>query len=223
MDDMRAETGKAPTQLPDAARQAGVFRRQRSRSDSREEGRIPAQPRSLGILLLVLAGAARAQQPQAQFTSPACHIGFAYPADWEVVPDTVTGPGDRCVFGVRPRDWQQRAAANDSVDLYTISVQMVPRGIWSQVAESGFRKRGAEWVVLGREDLEDPADTVSGPGWRGVRGTATQGCYRMEGTYAGLCDQPNALVGTSDRSVVLTGGPQSEDAFNRILASLRFR
>ncbi len=177
----------------------------------------------MGLLLLVLVNTARAQQSEAQFASPGCRIGFAHPAHWEVVHDTATDPQDSCRFLVRPTDWQQRVAADDSVDLYTISVQITPQGVWSQVSESPFRKRGSGWVVLGREDLEAPADTIAGPGWRGVRGTATQGCYRLEGPYAGLCDQPTALVGTSSRSAMLYGGPQSEDTFNRILASLRFQ
>ncbi len=176
---------------------------------------------SLGFLLVVLVSSARAQQPESQFASPACHVSFAYPAAWEVVADTTADPHDPCSFSVRPRDWQQRAAAQDSVDLYSISVQIVAQGIWSQASETAFRKRGTSWVVMGRDDLENPADTISGPGWSGVRGMATQGCYRMEGSYAGLCDQPTALVGTSTRSVMLTGGPRSEDVFNRILASLR--
>jgi hypothetical protein len=172
---------------------------------------------------LVLVGGARAQQPEAQFTSPGCHVGFAYPKAWEVVSDTTLDPDNPCVFSVQPRNWQQLAAAHDSVDLYSISVQIVPQGVWAQVAEGPFRRRGTRWVVLGRQDLEDPADTISGPGWSGVRGMATEGCYRMEGSYAGLCSQPTAVVGTSTRSIMLSGGPQSEDTFNRILASLRFR
>jgi hypothetical protein len=184
---------------------------------------LSSPARSFGFLLLVLVSAARAQQPESQFTSPGCHVGFAYPKGWEVVPDTTLDPDDPCAFAVRPRDWQQRAAAQDSVDLYGISVQIVPRGVWSEVSESAFRKRGTGWVVLGRQDLEDRADTISGPGWSGVRGLATEGCDRMDGSYAGLCSQPTAVVGTSTRSIMLSGGPQSEDTFNRILASLRFR
>jgi len=195
----------------------------RQRHHSISGGPIPTPPRALGLLVLVLVNTAQAQQPEARFASPGCHVSFAYPTNWEVVPDTTTDPRDPCSFSLRPHDWQQRAAADDSVDLYTISVQIMPHGIWAQVSESSFRRRGAGWVVLGREDQEDPADTISGPGWSGVRGTATQGCYRLEGDYAGLCDQPIALVGTSRRSMSLSGGPQSEAAFNRILGSLRFQ
>ncbi len=180
-------------------------------------------PLSFGVLLLVLVNTAGAQQPETRFASPDCRIAFAHPAQWEVVHDTTTDPQNPCLFVVRPHDWQQLAAANDSVDLYTISVQIMPSGVWSQVSETGFQKRGAGWIVLGRQDLEAPADTVSGPGWSGVRGIPTQGCSRLEGSYAGLCDQPTAIVGNSRRSALLSGGPRSEDVFNRILASLRFQ
>lgn len=183
---------------------------------------MPATLRFLSLLFLGVVDTALAQRPEAQFASQGCHVAFAYPADWEVVPDTLD-PQDRCSFSVRPHDWQQRLAANDSVDLYTISVQIRPQGVWTQVSESSFQRRGAGWVVLGRQDLEEAADTISGAGWSGLRGTATQGCYRLEGGYAGLCDQPTALVGTTSQSVLLFGGPQSEDIFNRILTSLRFQ
>jgi len=178
--------------------------------------------RLLGLLVPVLVTTALGQQPEAQFVSQGCHVAFGYPANWEVVPDTID-PQDPCRFSVRPHDWRQRLAADDSVDLYTISVQIVAQGIWNQVEESSFQRRGTGWVVLGRQDIEQPADTISGVGWTGLRGTATQGCYREEGDYAGLCDQPTALVGTSGRSIMIIGGPQSEEIFHRILATLRFQ
>jgi hypothetical protein len=176
----------------------------------------------MSLLVLVLVDTARAQQPEVRFTSQDCHVAFGHPADWEVVPDT-TDPPTACRFSVRPHDWQHRLAANDSIDLFTISIQIQPQGVWTQVSESNFQRRGVGWVVLGRHDLEEPADSISGSGWSGLRGTATQGCYRVEGEYAGLCDEPTALVGTPSRSLMLIGGPQSEDVFNRILASLRFQ
>lgn len=176
------------------------------------------------LCLLLLAGsdAALAQQTGVPFASSRCQIAFAYAADWEVVPDA-TDPLDPCRFLVRPRDWQQRLAAHDSVDLYTILVQIIPQGVWDHAPMSGFQRRGPAWVVLGRHDLEQSADSISGPGWNGLRGIAPQACYRVEGDYAGLCDQPTALVGTPRRSVMLIGGPRSEDEFDRILASLRFQ
>jgi hypothetical protein len=178
--------------------------------------------RLLSLVLSVLVDTAPAQQPEAQFVSPGCHVAFAHPADWEVVPDSLD-PQTPCRFSVRPHNWQQRLAANDSVDFYTILVQFHPHGVWTQVSESNFQRRDARWVVLGRQDLEAPADSITGAGWTGLRGTATQGCYRLEGAYAGLCDQPTALVGTPGWSVMLLGGPQSEDIFNGILATLRFQ
>ena len=177
---------------------------------------------SFVVMLLLAVRAAPAHQPEARFSSPGCHVTFAYPGDWEVVADS-TDPQATCSFAVRPRDWLRRAVANDSVDLYTISLQVVPQGVWSQVSESAFRRRGTRWVLLGRQDLQSPADAISGPGWTGLRGMATQGCDRLSGEYFGLCDEPTALVGTSSRSVMLGGSPRSEDVFGRILASLRFQ
>src|SRR5512143_2606663 len=95
---------------------------------------VLTQLRLLSFLVPVLVGPALGQQPEAQFVSQGCHVAFSYPANWEVVPDTID-PQDLCRFSVRPHDWRQRLAADDSVDLYTISVQIVVLGIWNQVKE----------------------------------------------------------------------------------------
>lgn len=178
--------------------------------------------RWLCLLLLVPVHAALGQQPEVPFASRTCHVTFSHPAGWEVVPDTLE-PDNPCRFLVRPRDWQRRLASHDSVDVYTILVSIAAHDVWREVPETAFRRRGAGWVVLGREDLVGPADTVSGQGWHGLKGMATIGCYKEEGDYAGLCDAPSAVVGTSTRSLVLIAGPQSEDVFERILATLRFQ
>ena len=183
---------------------------------------ILAPLRFLSFLLAVIVETALGQQTEAGFLSQDCHVAFSYPPEWEVVRDTLD-PGDACRFSVRPLDWQQRLAAHDSVDLYTIWLQIAPRGVWHQVAQSPFQRSDSGWVVLGRHDIEQPAETVSGVGWTGLRGTAIQGCYRVEGEYVGICDQLTALVGTGDQSALIIGGPESEDIFNRILATIRFR
>lgn len=178
-------------------------------------------PLCLLCLLLARFDHPLAQQTDAPFASRRCQIAFAHAADWEVVSDA-SDPQDPCRFSVRPRDWEQRLTADDSVDLYTILVQIIPQGVWDHAPMSGFQRRGAAWVVLGRHDLAVSADSISGPGWSGLRGIAPQACYRVQGDYAGLCDQPTALIGTSHRSVMRIGGPRSEDEFDRILGSLRF-
>jgi hypothetical protein len=178
----------------------------------------------LVLVLAIFATAAPAQQPSLAFRSADCAVAFDHPSDWDVVRDT-SDHHDRSRFSVRPRDWRQRLLANDSIDVYTIAVEIVTRGFESELSESAFRRRGRGWVVQGRlasPELDRPAIRVTGPGWTGLRGTATQGCYREGGSYAGLCDQPTALVGTSNRSVSIIGGAQSDSAFNRLLTTLRF-
>ena len=102
------------------------------------------------------------------FRSAECRASFSYPGDWEVVRDT-TERHDPCRISLRPRDWQRRLVASDGIDLHTIEIQIVARGVQSQITESAFRRRGRGWVVLGRQTLEDSAETVHGPGWTGVR------------------------------------------------------
>ena len=129
---------------------------------------------------------------------------------------------DLCRLTVLPRERHEQLARSGDLDLYTISVRVIPKGVWDHVPSTGFRKQDSGWVILGRHDLESPADTLSGPGWSGVRGVANLGCYGEDGQYEGLCSYPMALAGTRDRCVLFAGGPQSEDVLDRILASLRF-
>jgi hypothetical protein len=169
-------------------------------------------------LLLVPMRAALAQLAETNFASVPCHVAFAYPSTWEVVRDTVD-PQNDCNFLIRPKDWQQRLVAHDSVDLYTISLRSVTGDPATAAPENGFERRGSRWVLLG--ETNQPTDTVSGPGWRGWHGLASARCYHVDGPYAGQCDMPTAIVGNTNRSAVLVAGTRAEDVFDRLLQTLR--
>lgn len=158
------------------------------------------------------------QQADVRFANVPCHVAFDYPAIWEVVRDTVD-PQSACNFLIRPKDWQQRLVSHDSVDLYTISLRSVAGDPATAAPDNGFERRGSRWVILG--EINQPADTVSGRGWRGWHGLASGRCYRVDGPYAGQCDMPTAIVGSANRSVVLVAGTQAEDVFDRLLRSLK--
>src|SRR5215470_2836254 len=89
-----------------------------------------------------------AQQAETNFASVPCGIAFAYPSTWEIVRDTSDSQSG-CNFLIRPKDWQQRLVAHDSVDLYTISLRSVAGDPASAAPENGFEKRGRRWVLLG--------------------------------------------------------------------------
>ncbi len=196
---------------------------------------MSAKP-SLGAWVLLLLGAtacspaprdqatgwSAGERSNSTFTSDSCGITFSHPADWIVLADS-TLPNESCRFSLRPRDWAQRLIQDDSVDAYGISIRVAARGVWTEAPESGFERRGDHWVVLGRHGMEVPADTVSGEGWRGIRGTATIGCFREGGGYMGLCEVPTAVIGTESRSAAVFGASRSEDIFDHMLATLRFR
>lgn len=176
--------------------------------------------RLLGVTMALTVQVAACQTADLHFANRACRLAFSYPADWEVVSDTV-GSDTPCSFSLRPRAWQQLLLAHDSVDLYSILLRGYPNEVWSQASQNGFEHHDSGWVALGWQGAEAPADTVHGPGWHGVRGMPTAGCYKVQGPYFGLCDTPTAVVGTRTWAVVLVGGPQSEDVFDRVLATLR--
>jgi hypothetical protein len=173
----------------------------------------------IGVPLLLLPmRATLAQLAETNFASVPCHVAFTYPSTWEVVRDTVDPQSD-CNFLIRPKDWQQRLVSRDSVDLYTISLRSVAGDPATAAPDNGFERRGSRWVILG--ETNQPADTVSGPGWRGWHGLASARCYRVNGPYSGQCDMPTAIVGNTTRSVVLVAGTQAEDVFDRLLRTLQ--
>ena len=172
-------------------------------------------------LIAVLAARPLFSQQDRQFTSQRCYASFSYPGEWEVIADT-TDRGEPCNFKLRPRNWRQRLAANDSMDVFTVHISIFNRDVWALARGSGFERRSSGWVVLGREAFATRADSVTTPHWSGVRGTAQAGCYREGGAYAGLCDNPTAVVGAGRRSARIVAGPRAEGEFNRVLATLRF-
>ena len=161
-------------------------------------------------------------QPQdREFVSAACHLSFRHPATWTVRPDSLGE--NACAFRLRPTDWPARLLRSDSVDTYSMTLEVYSSGVWDVVPEHGFERRSSGWFVLGRQGIAGPADSVSGSGWTGLRGTRTVGCFR-EGdrdTYAGLCEGPAAIVGTPTWAVAVEGGPESEDVVEQLLLTLR--
>ena len=170
------------------------------------------------LLVLIPIQTVAGQQAETDFASVPCDVAFSYPSTWEVVRDTID-PQSNCNFLIRPKDWQQRFVDHDSVDLSSVSVRSVLGNPATAAPENGFERRGSRWVILGERD--QPADTVSGPGWRGWQGIASARCYKEDGPYVGQCDRPTAIVGTMSRSVVIQAGPQGEDVFSRVLKTLR--
>jgi len=169
-------------------------------------------------LLVAPLHAALDQQGDVTFSNVPCHLAFAYPSTWEVVRDTVDPQSD-CNFLIRPKDREQRLVAHDSVDFFTISLRGLTGNPATVAPENGFERRGSRWVLLG--ETNQPADTISGPGWSGWHGLTASRCYKVDGPYAGQCAMPTALVGTTNRSVLLVAGPQSQDVFDGILRTLR--
>jgi len=164
-----------------------------------------------------------AQRPDRDFVSRRCHIRFRHPADWIVTVDTA-GQETPCAFALRPVDWRMRLRRADSVDLFTTRLDVYSEGVWAVASERGFERRPEGWVVLGRQGMASPADSVHARGWAGLRGVRSIGCFRAgpDDAYAGLCDAPSAVVGTATRAAVLEGGPQSEELISHLLATLRF-
>ncbi len=171
--------------------------------------------------LLACPHLAFAQDDVRTFVDDRCGVSFQYPSNWTVQADS-TEPS-RCLFSIRPSAWDSLLIAADSVDVYTLTVEVVPEPFESVAAGRGFERRDGEWVVLGRQAMEAPAQLIEGPRWQhGVRGARVGGCYRLAGAYGGICELPAAVIGGDDTSASLDAGPQSGDVLDLILATFEF-
>lgn len=171
--------------------------------------------------LLLPAGAPGAQESPTFVNL--CQVTFQLPAGWIRVSE---GPDDggesACAALVRPMDWERRLVEYDGLDAFTISIEVLPLGFDSSLPLSPFDQDGGQWWTGGRQGLRHPAETIIGRGWHGLSGLAPVGCYQEEGGYVGACEVPVALIGTSERAVLIWGKVRSEDAFETVLRSARF-
>ncbi len=158
-----------------------------------------------------------------EFFSQHCGLKFNVPAGWTVQrTETTPDPKRRCTFRVQPTDLSKRIARDDDVDLYTIEVSTMPVTLDAAATEASFERKGGEWIVKGRTDIESPAEKIALPHLHGLKATSTVGCNREGGGYVGLCDIPVAVVSAEGKlSATLTGNPQSTSEFEMILNSLK--
>ena len=182
----------------------------------------------LFLFLAVLTGnSLRAADRNLRYVDHACPITFLYPADWKVVPSPldVIGHGHRCGLLVEPTHLKKRLAETD-MDVFSLSVSLTVDDVSFQkgLPDSRFmQEANGVWVILGRLDIKSPAHRITGPGWSGVQGVATAGCFTEHGGYQGLCDSPQAFLGNGKRSVLIEAGLDLEEQFETILRTFRFR
>jgi hypothetical protein len=171
-----------------------------------------------GLVLTVLS----LQSPPAlhRYTGPKqCGFEFDYPSQWVA---SAAGDNKPCRVQLRPRDFAARMK-EDGVDLYTVELGPESGDFLVIAAANGFDFVKAKWVTRGRQGMNTPAEVVATERWNGLRGIAATGCYRESGGYAGLCERPLILLRDEGGSTwSMTGGPQSESAFDAVLATFRF-
>lgn len=175
---------------------------------------------SISIVCILVVGALTAQVPSASKhhrTPKHCGFEFDYPSDW-----VITSSDDKtCRVQLRPGDLSSRMKARD-VDLYTLEVALEGRDFLYSAATYFDFIRG-KWLVRGRQGATTDAEVVVTERWHGLRGTVAAGCHHESGGYAGLCESPVVVLRDDDDHMwSMIGGPQSEGAFEAILATLRF-
>ncbi len=176
------------------------------------------------LLAIFLCGNASAQKNSAIYYDKNCGIRFEVPEGWTAQPDTSVDKHDICKLHVRPNNLGELTKQNGNVDLYTIEISTTERDFDSAAILGQFERRKTEWVVLGRTGIESPAIALSSDKWLGLKGTATVGCYEVNGgAYVGLCDVPRAVLNNrKQKSAILYGSSQSSEQFECILNSFEF-
>jgi hypothetical protein len=159
---------------------------------------------------------------QVDFRSARCKLAFKHPESWEVAEREPKSKPDACEFELRPRDRRSRLVKDHDVDFYSIAVDMSELGFEQGLRDSGFKRDSSRWVALGREGATMPARMRAGAAWHGLTAVAQMGCYKEDGAYFGLCDEPTAFIGTARRSVHIVGGPQSTPVFDLVVRTISF-
>ncbi len=170
-------------------------------------------------LALALPVPAATSPSNRTFRDSVCHVSFEYPDDWAVETDS-SPAAEACTYLVRPLAYDSLLLANDSVDVHTVFVQVIPQPPEVAAEDAGFEPRGRGWVILGRWGAETSGSPYRRGRLHGVTGIAAGGCYRVRGSYVGACDLPAALVGDEARSVAIRGGPRSEDVVSLIVDTI---
>jgi hypothetical protein len=134
------------------------------------------------------------------------------------------GPDAVCTISVDPPNQKQLTAENGGIYLYGFTVE-VKAGQFEHALQKGggFEQDQGKWYVLGRQGIRSAAREVRGRGWRGVRGTATTGCFREGGGYAGLCEVDAALIGGEKWSASMYARPQSSSELAKALGRVSVR
>ena len=161
------------------------------------------------------------------YSSDACGLSFELPRNWRVHEKySDAGSDGICTITLQPLNLKQLLSQLD-VDVYTVQIEVLEASYGDALKESGFeQKEDGSWVALGRQNIESPAEKISGFNWEGMKSTTTAGCFHMkgEGGYAGLCDQFSAVL-ASGKGVLITidASTQAESVFITLLKSLRFK
>lgn len=176
------------------------------------------------LLAIFFCGNASARKNSAIYCDKNCGIRFEVPEGWTAQSDTSLENHEICKLHVRPNKLGELTRQNGNVDVYTIEISTMERDFDSAAMLGQFERRKTEWVLLGRTGIESPATALSSDKWFGLKGTATVGCYEVNGgAYAGLCDVPRAVLNNrKQKSAILYGSSQSSEQFESILDSFEF-
>jgi hypothetical protein len=116
-----------------------------------------------------------------------------------------------------------RCGGREADKVYTLEVRVDQGSFLVVAADNFFDFVRGRWVILGRLGTKTDVDVVSTERWHGLRGVAAVGCHHVDGGYAGMCDE-TALVLRDEHDNIwsMRGGPQSQEAFDAVLATFRF-
>ena len=178
--------------------------------------RLRAAPAAVLLAIALACARGGAQPRRAQHEVSACGLRFQVPAHWQLRSRPAYDL-EACAAELLP---DSVAQARDSI-YYLVSVARMKTGFAESAELASFERRANGWVTVGRMGMVGPAQPISRGGLHGVKGTVTFGLFDEHG-YAGLAEGSRAVVCRGERCLVLDAAPQADDAFDLILASVRF-
>ncbi len=179
----------------------------------------------LASLLLVCALAAPLAVAQT-YRSNACSVTLKVPKGWTLEHYENQRPPDHLCDGFRllPKASLEEIKRKGDYQVYALDISIVGMKLERSAQEAGFTKEEGRWVLPSSLTSDKTrAHPISGHGWRGIKVQSSDRCYNNDG-YEGLCDLFVAVVNDGhERSVILTGGSQTDDVFDNVVSSIRFQ
>ena len=162
---------------------------------------------------------AQGEQRKHHVASEECGFAFDYPADWVI---SKSGSNADCRVRLRPADFED-LKDDGGEDSYTLDVGRERGRFLEAAAKNLFDFMRGRWVVQEIPGQEADATVVNTDPWHGLRSDVPSRCFLPSLGVMAVCEKPTLVLRDDDDNIwSMTGGPQTQEAFDAILETFRF-